>query len=263
MATVIRTYDLYNTTFYWLGYVIPNFEVEQNVSQAYYWVFNSSNIIGSQIDFFNTLTGKTNPSNVFALSGTFANLPVLWQKYWWDEAMYYSHPLALSAIKQDSPTYYQPFSESVGTLYYLSRFNNLNNTETIPYSLVIKRLIPPGISEAIDSFYQTANNLFVANIAAIGPTGTDTNPNNGNLIMANTDLTRRITSNNSLTATVNSLYEDINSFLPYNTDVQGNLLTPYYWSVSANCEGTVINVAVDNTTIQTHKQNLTDTLIAN
>lgn len=262
MATVIRTYDLYNTTFYWLGYQVPEFQVEQNVAQANYYTWFSSNIIGSQIDFFNTLGGLQNPSNVFNLSATYENLPYLWKKYWWDEAVYYSHPLALSAIQQSVPEYYQVFSESVGTLYYLSRFNNLNNTETKPYSLVVKPLLPPGISDSIDSFYQTANNLFVENIANIGPTGTDTNPNNGTLIMANTDLTRRITSNNSLTATVNELYSSISDFLPYNTDVQGNLLTPYYWSVSANCEDTVINVAVDNSTVTTRIQNLTDILIA-
>lgn len=262
MATAIRTYDLYNTTNYWLGYKIPNFQVEQSVSQANYWTYNSCNIIGSQIDFFNTLAGKTNPSNVFSLSATFQNLPYLWQKYWWDEAMYYSHPLVLSAIKVDSPEYFQPFSESVGTLYYLSRVNNLNNTETIPYSLVVKPLLSPDISEAIDDFYQIANSLFTSNISAIGPTGTDTSPSNGNLIMANTDLSRRITSNSSLTATINELYSALSAFLPYNTSVVGNLLTPYYWSVSANCEGTVINVAVDNTTTQTRVQNYTDTLIA-
>ncbi len=262
MATVIRTYDLYNTTFYWLGYEIPSFQIEQNVSQSYYWVFNSSNIIGSQIDFFNTLAGKTNPGNVFTLNSTFARLPVLWQKYWWDEAMYYSHPLALSAIKIDSPDYYQLFSESVGTLYYLSRFNNLNNKQTVPYSLVIKHLLIPDLPESINSFYQTVNNLFVANISAIGPTGTDTAPNNSNLIMADTDLTRRITSNLSLTAAINNLYSGISAFLPYNTTIEGNLLTPYYWGVSANCENSIINVGIDNTTISYQKQNLTDALIA-
>ena len=84
--TVIRTFDLYNTTFYWLGYAIPNYQIEQSVAQANYFVNFSSNIIGSQIDFFNTLTGISaiqNTSNVFSLSVSYNNLPYLWQKYWW------------------------------------------------------------------------------------------------------------------------------------------------------------------------------------
>lgn len=248
MATEVRTFDLYNTTKYWVGYAMDGYDLEQTVTQTYYATQYNSNPIGAAIEFFIAIPQ--------------VNLNYFWKKYWWDEATYYSNPLVLSGASLSAANYYQPFSESVGTLYYISRFNNLNNVQTKPYSSVITRLIRADISSAIDSFYDTANNLFVANIANIGPVGTDTNPNNGNLIMADTDLTRRITSNDSLTAAVNSAYSSLSSFLPYNTDVIGNLLTPYYWQLSANNEDSDIAVDFNNNNVNTIKQLTTYTLIA-
>lgn len=249
MATEVRTFDLYNTTKYWVGYTIDEYELEQIVAQQYYTVQFNSNPIGAAIEFFIAIPQ--------------ISLNYFWKKYWWDEATYYSNPLILSGASLSASDYYQHFSESVGTLYYISRFNNLNNTQTKPYSPVISRLIRADISSAIDSFYSVANSLFAANIVNIGPTGTDISPNDGNLIMADTDLTRRITSNNSLTAAVNSSYSSLSSFLPYNTNVIGNLLTPYYWQLSANNEDTSITVDFNNNNVNTIKQLTTHTLIAN
>jgi len=249
MATEVRTFDLYNTTKYWVGYTIDGYELEQIVAQQYYAVQFNSNPIGAAIEFFIEIPQLS--------------LNYFWKKYWWDEVTYYSNPLILSGASLSASDYYQLFSESVGTLYYISRFNNLNNTQTKPYSPVISRLIRADISSAIDSFYSVANSLFAANIVNIGPTGTDISPNNGNLIMADTDLTRRITSNNSLTAAVNSSYSSLSSFLPYNTNVIGNLLTPYYWQLSANNEDVSITVDFNNNNVNTIKQLTTQTLIAN
>jgi hypothetical protein len=259
--TVVKTFDLYNTTFYWNGYSIPGFDTQLKVAKAYYIAQQSSNVIGSQIDFFNELAGLVDQNPSFSINSvsatiTIDSLPYLWGKYWWDEAMYYTTSTVLSAITNSKPLYYQTFSESVGSLYYISRFNNLKNTETIPFNTLIEPLLPAGISEATKDFYQVANSLFVTNIANIGPgTGTDTAPANSNLIMADTDLNRRIASNTLLLTTVNNLYPALYRFLPFNTNVIGNLITPYSWTVMMpyeDSETTTNNtIAVDQTNTTT------------
>ena len=100
MATEVRTFDLYNTTNIWLGYSIDGYETEQLVTVAYYNSQFSSNPIGSQVDFFIDI-----PS---------VDLPYFWKKYWWDQAVYYSNPLVLSAIQIINTNYYKSFSESLG-----------------------------------------------------------------------------------------------------------------------------------------------------
>lgn len=256
MATsVIRTFDLYNTTFYWLGYSIPEYEIEQEVAQARYYVSFSSNIIGSEIDFYNRLGNIKNDNNsVFTLNTSLTSLSYLWKKYWWDEAMYYSHPITLNTIKQNIPSVYQDFSESVGSLYYISRLNNLNNTESVPYNTIITNLLPRGVSDSVNNFYLKANSMFV--------TSTSNSASNIAFNMANADLTRREDSNAGLVAVIANRYPNLVDFLPYSTESIGNLLTPYYWSVSANCEGNVIKLGINNTTIQTLVQPPTNTLIA-
>ena len=270
MATsVVKTFDLYNTTFYWNGYTVPDFATQLNVAQSYYIAQYSSNPIGSQIDFFAQLAGSDVTNLSFSLSGTtIDSLPLLWGKYWWDEAMYYSNSLVLSAITIQYPSYYQKFSESVGSLYYISYTNNLNNTRTVPYNTIIDNLLPTGISKAIQSFYTVANNIFIANIANIGPTGTDTNPNNGNLIMADTDLNKRIISNSTIQTVINSTYPVLSPFLPFNNIIVGNLMVPYYWSTQIQYEDTTsigdttITVDITNTTIGNQVQLTTITLSA-
>jgi len=261
MATFVRTYDLYNTTFYWKGYSVSGFDVQMQVTEAYYATHHSSNPIGSQIDFFTQLAGASANNPAFNLDGiNLGNLPYFWSKYWWDEAMYYSNTLVLSAISQTQPTYYQPFSESVGSLVYISRVNNQNNTNTVPYNTIIDNLLPAGISTTIKNFYKAANTLFVNNIANIGPTGTDTSPNNGNLIMADTDLTRIINTNNILIASINSTYPVLNAYLPFNNTVIGNLVVPYNWTTQIEYEDTStigdtkINVDLTNSTIGNQTQ---------
>ena len=259
--TVVKTFDLYNTTFYWNGYSIPGFDTQLKVAKAYYIAQQSSNVIGSQIDFFNELAGSVDQNPSFSINSvsatiTIDSLPYLWGKYWWDEAMYYTSSTVLSAIANSKPLYYQIFSESVGSLYYISRFNNLKNTETIPFNTIIEPLLPAGISESTKDFYQVANSLFVTNIANIGPgTGTDVAPANSNLIMADTDLNRRIASNDPLLTTVNNLYPALYRFLPFNTNVIGNLITPYSWTVIMPYEDsdTTTNntIAVDQTNTTT------------
>lgn len=252
--SVVKTFDLYNTTFYWNGYTMSGYETELNVAKAYYIAQYSSNPVGSRIDFFAELANEYNQNPVFTLSGTtIENLPYLWAKYWWEEAMYYSSTAVLSAITRKYPEYYQSFSESVGSLCYLSRFNNLQNAETIPYNTVLDPLLSLGLSDAIQSFYREANSVFTRNLSAIGDDGV-------NLLMADADLTRRILSNLSLSATVNNLYPILYKFLPYNTSVIGNYFTPYNWYVQMPYEDLntigdrTISVDQTNTTISTQTQ---------
>lgn len=264
-TTVVKTFDLYNTNIYWYGYTFPGYETEQSITKAYYLTQFSSNPIGSQVDFFKELTGVPQNNQVFSISTTIDNLPVLWGKFWWDEAMYYSHPSVYELISANSP-YYRTFSESIGTLYYLTAYNTNNNTETKTYNSIIDSLLVPGLSSSIAGFYLTANSLFINNIANIGPgTGTDVSPGsavNGTLIMANTDYGRRVDSSESIIQSINDLFPQLANFLPFNTNIIGNLLTPYTWSVSATCEDTQINVDFINTNIQNIKQLNTNTLIA-
>lgn len=268
----VNNFDVYNTTKYWTGYSFPGYTVEQQIASVYYFTQFSSSPYGSQIDFFKELAGEVNQNPTFQLNVpdnptiTLDSLPYLWSKYWWDKAVYYSDAIVYNTLTASVPDYYQPFSESIGTLYYLSRVNNLQNRETKVYSLVIKPLLNREISEGINTFYSLANNLFLTNKALIGPgTGTDTNPGsgaNGTLIQADTDLTRRITSNLSLTATINETYSKLNQFLPYNTEVFGNQLTPYYWSLSADCETIPIRVDFTNTNITGQTQLVIGDLVA-
>lgn len=263
-TTVVNNFDVYNTTNYWLGYSVPNYVTEQNITQIYYSTQFSSNIIGSQIDFFNALAGNTIDNPVFSGTDiTLDELSYLWEKYWWEEAIYYSHPIVKSNIFSLAPNYYQIFSECIGSLYFISRANNLSNTETIPFNTIISSLLVPGLSGTLASFYQTANSLFVTNVQNIGPgTGTDTAPNNKALIMADTDLSRRINSNTNLYDRVNELYPKLKNLLPINTILIGNLLTPYSWSLSANVENVTINVDFINNNINLTKQLTVATLKA-
>jgi hypothetical protein len=259
MATNVRTFDLYNTNFYWKGYSVTGFETQVSVAQAYYIAQYSSNPIGSQIDFFTLLAGISSNNPVLSLSGTTINsLPYFWGKYWWDEAIYYSNSLVLSAISQVAPLYYQPFSESVGSLAYISYMNNQSNVNSVPYNTIIDRLLPAGISDTVKSFYKTANTLFVNNISNIGPVGTDVNPNNSNLIMADTDLSRIVNANSALITNINSLYPVLNRFLPFNNTVIGNLIVPYNWSTQIEYEDTTTigdtTVTVDLTNTTTGNQ---------
>ena len=268
----VNTFDLYNTTKYWTGYSFPGYTTEQQVASAYYFIQFSSNPIGSQIDFFNELAGRRDQNPTFQINAvssvtiTIDTLPYLWGKYWWDKAIYYSNTTIYSALSTSSFSYYQPFSESAGTLYYISRVNNLQNQNTKVYNTVIDSLLIPEVSVAINAFYTIANDLFLTNKNLLGPgTGTDTNPGtgpNGTLIQADTDLTRRITSNSPLTAIINQTYSKLYRFLPYNTSVIGNTLVPYYWGLSSNCEDTTIVVDFTNNNIAPVKQLVTGDLVA-
>ena len=270
MATsVVRTFDLYDTTIYWNGYSAPGYDKEQQVTRAFYTSRFSANPIGSQIDFFRELTGIPQGNPAFTLndnanSYTIDGLPILWGKYWWDEAMYYSHPVVYDIITTNN-AYYRAFSECVGSLYYCTKYNTNLNAYTKIYSELIEPLFIPSLASNIDTFYSTANSLFVTNIANIGPgNGTDVTPGsgvNGNLIMANTDYNRRVSCVSAIPLLINDLYPQLSRFLSFNNNIIGNLIFPYSKSLSATCEDNVIQVDYTNTSIISSKQLTMGTLI--
>jgi hypothetical protein len=271
---VVNTFDLYNTTNYWGGYNFPGFPREQTVTFAYYTAQFSSNPVGSQVDFFREVAGnrQQNPSfSILSTTGsvsgyTIDTMPYLWGKYWWDHATYYSHPITYSIISQTDPAYYQVFGESAGSLYFLSYVNNLQNASTKCYNPIIETLLNINISTAIDAFYSVANTLFLTNKVNLGPgAGTDTAPGTGpnaTLIQADTDLNRRIASLPGIKSKVNTLYPALSAFLLFNNVVIGNMVTPYTWSLSANCEGSDIFVDFTNRNTQSPKQLVTNDLKA-
>lgn len=243
---VVRNFDLYNTTFYWNGYTgVPTLSTELEVAKAYYIAQYSSNPIGSLVDFFASLAGQITPNPCFTVPLTINTMPYLWARFWWDEAMFYTLNFVTSAISVTYPNIYQTLSESIGSLYFISRVNNLLNEQTVPYNTLIDRLLLPAVSLNVQSFYQTANSLFVSNISAIGPIGTDISPNNSNLIMADTDLNRMITANLGLTAAINTLYSSLSSFLSFNTIEIGNLIVPISWTTTLLYESQTNTITVD------------------
>ena len=266
MADVVKTFDLYDTTIYWNGYSAPGYSNEQQVTQAYYISKFSANPIGSQVDFFKELTGIPQGNLAFAISNnTIDGLPLLWGKYWWEEAMYYSHPVVYENITTNN-AYYRAFSECVGSLYYCTTNNTNLNSNTKIYSQLIEPLFIPSLASNIDTFYSIANSLFVSNISSIGPgTGTDVSPGSGsnsNLIMANTDYNRRVSCASAIPLLINDLYPQLARFLSFNNQIIGNLIFPYTKSLSATCEDIPIQVDYTNTNIISSKQLTMSTLIA-
>ena len=260
MATVVKTFDLYNTTFYWKGYSQPGYTTELSVAQAYYTVQYSSNPIGSQIDFFSQLANSSVPNPSFNLNGiNLTTLPYLWSKYWWDEAMYYTNNVVLNALTTSFPFYYQSYSEVVGSLYYVAN---------APYNILTSNLLIPGLSDIINKFYSTANSLFNTNISKIGPTTIDTDSAAGNLTLASTDLSRRVAGTNKIVNNINSLYPILSRYSSFNNNVVGNLITPYSWTTNIEYEDTstagdtTITVDMTNTTASTQTQLTTKTLQA-
>lgn len=228
METIVRTFDLYNTTFYWVGYT-NSYTTEMSVASAYYASQFSSNVIGSQIDFFNKLAGNTSNSNTIVFNATLDSLPLLWSKYWWDEATYYSNPIALSAIRDTSAEYYQDFSDSIGNLNYIET--------TKPYNGLITNLLIPGLDTEISDFYQT--NL----------TNTTSNSEYISLVSAEeatTDTQYVVDAGSGIQTTINNAYPVLSDFLPFNTNIIGNLITPNEWRTNTGFEGSAINVDLGN-----------------
>jgi len=228
---VIRTFDLYNTSVLLPNYNIPGYENEFNISRAYYSTDFSSNPIGSKVDFFTQLddpcVGVLSANPVFTVPIGLSALNPLWFDQWWDEAMFYSHPLVLEQLKANNPNTFQDFSESVGTNYFVA-----NSAAPVNPSLNSK--IPRNILEKMSKL----NSLLNTDYKAFTPPGFG--PNTSKLTSQLKQFTNSIPSVKNI---VNNKFPSINRKLPINVQQVGNLVTPPNWKLDTVVQG--VNTAVD------------------
>lgn len=255
--TVVKTFDLYNTVFYWVSYnpvdVAENYSEELNVGKSYYSTFYSSNIFGSQIDFFNKLAGQDITSPNINFNTTIQEMPIYWGKYWWEQLMFYTNSNVVNAVSSSNPELYTEFSESIGTLYYISRNNSNQYASDKPYSRILDNLLIPGLDETITNFYIEVMDVFNTNNVEINLSAAN---------YANTDLETMITSNVGLTSYINEYYGWLSQLLPFNTIFIGNLFVPYMWKTFISYENSTIEVDYSNNSISSPVQLTTENLKA-
>ena len=246
--SVVKTFDLYNTTFYWSVFNdypdgnywdSPEWEYSDvmSVAKAYYATDYSSNVIGHQVDFFNTLAGITTvgaDSTLnfdLRLTQSLAGTDLLWGKYWWDELYFYANPLVRETVFSTAMDTYQYFSDSVGTLYYIDT--------AVPYNYIMDSLLIPGLASELTSFfvdalgYAAENSVNVDEVAASTP---------------DADTQYVYDAGPGLRTYINDSFEFLSGLLPFNNIFGGNLITPIEWSVDIPYEGTeyTLNVNFNN-----------------
>lgn len=228
---VVRTFDVYNTSVLLPYYTLPGYEKELQLSKEFYSTDFSSNPIGSKVDFFRQLDDPcyslANPNPVFSVSTSLSALSPLWFDQWWDEAMYYSHPLVLQQLQQSNPAVYQSFSDSVGTFYYVP-------DETSPVTPALNRKIPKNIMSKMSQL----NSLLSSNFKSFTPKGLG--PNNTKFLEQLAEYKKAADTVKSL---VNKQFDPIKRKLPLNVVQTGNLVTPPNWKFNVNVQG--INAAMD------------------
>lgn len=233
---VIRTFDLYNTDVLLPNYTIAGYENEFNITRGYYSTNFSSNPIGSKIDFFVQLdspctgivaTSATTPNPVFNVPTALTALNPLWYDKWWDEAMYYSHPKVIESIQASNPSLYQPFSDSVGSLYFPSQ-------PSLPINSALQNKLPKNILTQITKLRKTLNTNFSSYIpTGFGPVKTK----------YTAQYTQFINSTDTIKNAVNSKFAPLKNKLPMNVTQVGNLITPSTWKYNTNIQG--VNTAVN------------------
>ena len=228
---VIRTFDLYNTSVLLPGYSISGYENEFGITKGFYSTDFSSNPIGSKVDFFVQLgdpcVGVLTPNPVFTVPVGLSALNPLWFDQWWDEAMFYSHPLVLEQLQTANPSFYQTFSDSVGTMYY-----SLSGEPAVNPALESK--VPKSIFDQITRL----NSLVNTDYKAYTPTGFGPN-----LTKYNQQLSQYQAATTSVKNIVNNKFPDIKRKLPLNVVQTGNLITPPSWQYNTKIQG--VNTAVD------------------
>ena len=247
--SVIKTFDLYNTTFYWSVFndypdgnywSSPEWEYSDvmSVAKAYYATDYSSNVIGHQVDFFNTLAGITTEGADstlnfnLRLTQSLTGPDLLWGKYWWDELYFYANPLVRETVFSTAMDTYQYFSNSVGTLYYIGDL-------VVPYNYVIQDLLIPGLALELTNFFGKTLGYAAENSANVDLVGAgDPAADRQSVFDAGPDLKTYIDDS----------FEFLSGLLPFNNSFDGNLITPIEWSVDIPYEGTeyTLNVNFNN-----------------
>lgn len=228
---VIRTFDLYNTSVLLPGYNIPGYEKQFDLTRGYYSTDFSSNPIGSKVDFFvqmdDPCVGVLTPNPVFTVPVGLSGLDPLWFDQWWDEAMFYSHPKVLEQLQASNPATYQPFSDSVGTFFYVSEPSS-------PVSPALNSKIPKNILDRMTRLNALVNVEYRAYTpAGFGP----------NTSRATSQLAQYTKSIAAVKNIVNKKFDSIKRKLPLNVTQTGNLITPANWKFDMNLQG--VKTAVD------------------
>jgi len=242
MATqVIRSYDYYNSLTLLPDYVLSGYEAEQSIAKADYSTNFSANPIGSKIDFYNHLNDPclaiSNPNAVFSIPKALSALDPQWFNGWWDNAMFYSHPLVTDQISATNPSVYQAFSDSVGYLGYATAAND--STDPTYGNDAISPAIASKVPNRILGMINGLNTNIQGNIKSYTPSTVASNK----LFLSQVGALKNVSS--SLQSSVANSVGALKNKLPFNTNFAGNLITPNSWSHSYNVEGvnTVVNKA--------------------
>jgi hypothetical protein len=238
---VTRNYDYYNSTTLLPGYILSGREDEQSIAKAYYSTDFSSDPIGSKADFFNHLKDPcldiNDPSPVFNIPKSLSALDPQWFNGWWDNAMYYSHPLVTASISASNPDVFQEFSDSVGYLSYTPTESDPNSPTygNDAISSAIAHKVPNKLLGLINGLNSNA----LANFKINAPGSVNSK---SKTFLSQVQALQKVSS--SLQQTLTDQVGGLKNKLPFATNISGNLITPTGWSHSYNVEG--IKTAVNS-----------------
>jgi len=237
---VVKSVDYYNTLLTIPGYTVPGYENEQYITNAHYSTDYSSNPIGSKIDFFTHLNDPcisiVTPHPVFTIPKPLSALDPQWFSGWWDEAMYYSHPLVRAQLSANYPNIYQDFSDSVGTLAYAPE-NPDYNSPSFGRSTVNPSIQHKIIGDLFKEMDKLNNNMFKL-YNDFSPKG---------LGLKNDSFLGQVLSQqagaHSIKLQMKGKFGALSVKLPMDTILGGNMNSDPLWSNNSTIEG--ITAAVD------------------
>ena len=238
---VIKTYDYYNSLTLVPGYVATGYEQEQYIAKAQYSTDFSSNPIGSKVDFFTHLNDPcisiVAPHPVFTIPKPLSALDPQWFNGYWDEAMFYSHPLVKEQISANAPDVYQDFSDSVGTLTYTPNDFDPGNPGAYGHDAFNSGLlgkIPSRLSNQVNKLNGDMFKLY----EKFSPAGLGLDKNT-----FVSQVFAHQSSTYTLQAGIATRFGSLKIKLPFNTNMTGNLIDPVAWTQKNVIEG--VNTAVD------------------
>ena len=255
---VVKTFDYYNTLVLLPGYTVPGYDDELGITKASYSTDFSSNPIGSKVDFYNHLNDPClfvyAPNPVFTIPKSLSALDPQWFNGWWDNAMFYSHPLVTQQLKEDNPDIYQDFSDSVGYLSYAPTTDDQTDPTygNDAISPAIKSKIPNRLLDQI-------NNL---NSSVLGKFANFTPPGLGPI--KNTFLSQVNAFKSTASSLQSAITGDVGALknkLPFSTNLTGNLITPPNWSHSYNIEGIKSTVDIAGNVVKAPGRMLSSALV--
>ena len=258
MADVIRKQEYYDTQVLLPGFTVPGYESELDITKAHYSTDFSSNPIGSKVDFFSHLNDpcldEFSPNPIFTINKSLSSLDPQWFDGWWDQAMFYSHPLVTEQISANYPNVYRNYSDSVGFLTYASEETDpaspLYGNDAISPSL--KSKIPTNILNNISGLHASIEST----LSKFTPPGQG--PKKTTLL---TQIKAFSDASKGLQNIVANKAGVLKNKLPFSTNIKGNLLNNNNWNHKYKIEG--LDTAVDkvNNVIKAPSRMLNDALV--